>query len=1034
MRRRRQPLTAGITEVDVGEGEEKKARDGTDFPAVNICSWSVSADAIAADLGNQHEGKGDRRDVGDEADVGPPLKRFKIPDKALARIEAQAALARDNVAEQQNPAVGDDATDVIRRRKFSALKYCTEVADERDFSGVKKPLISVGRLPRHTAEQRQQLRRAQRNVKNMTSTSGPLGLFADGGDVIRFGSVGSGSSDSNPSETSSFDDEGCRTLTGNAVGRSASAAREIRNIDRHFSGYDSEDLPPVSGLLDEETEESEEYEESEESEEERKIADSGVNFGDCCAEANGGTVKVMSVKRGFGFQQQRRLQEGARSPGNQHVADEGTEIGVGNETAAGAAVSTGRCQRYGGVLFEMHINRAAAAPCHHTLLHVRNSITVQGPCCIIGFGIGEITVGGFFLGRKHITLLSDSQKVVVMPVRPLKSKSAASESLPVPKRQLHLPAADDCVVVAPPASASFCRFMGIGEPTAAGDTASERDCEADDLEMFGTVDWDWVEASVARVQEGRHAADNSCVVLVVQPYKSHEKAPTRRRYLVPRDTSSSKRENGGGRHRGKLHSDSFVEVPLFLARQPVPGVDAALLPDVVPAVVRHGSGAVVVLGSKGIGKSTLCRFLANALLSQHGVCYWLELDIGQPEFGPPGVLSLYCVSKPLLAPHESDGVDFVRGYYVGGTRLRCPVAGATALTRICGVAEQLRKRYPIIVNTHGWVLSTGRRMTVEAVRRLQPTHIIHLAKRQEEQWARFATELVDPIKGLNASVVNKRFLVHKQDGIACGAAGADSLPSSRILGLLPHAHDFRPKRSSTSAEATKSSSLPKWSGTVHTVQVVRDEGLLRKSMQPKASAIRRGMWGRYLAPIFEYYEATRLRHVKQQVSELYKGEEPIIVGGRRTTTLFTGELSHFESLVFTDVADASDLTVDFVCAALAHSVVAFSIRVISSSPAQGVAVSHKTESLTNCDAQAFHYPNCRSLVDLPDGFPITCFGIVESNEADMRSSGKIRIRLPVGRDDVHKMLSVSGEGKRVCISLACTLADRSETAAVEALF
>ncbi|PWU91129.1 hypothetical protein C4B63_45g87 [Trypanosoma cruzi] len=149
-----------------------------------------------------------------------------------------------------------------------------------------------------------------------------------------------------------------------------------------------------------------------------------------------------------------------------------------------------------------------------------------------------------------------------------------------------------------------------------------------------------------------------------------------------------------------------MDVPRFVARGNDVGIDAVLLPEVIPAIVKQGTGVVVVLGSQNIGKSTLARFIANALFSQHGVCYWLDLDLGQPEFSPPGVFSLYCVQQPLLRPRDTRKVKLVKGFFLGGSRPRCPAATAIAIEQLCAIVGPLQRRFPVVVNTHGWVLST----------------------------------------------------------------------------------------------------------------------------------------------------------------------------------------------------------------------------------------------------------------------------------------------------------------------------------------
>lgn len=58
--------------------------------------------------------------------------------------------------------------------------------------------------------------------------------------------------------------------------------------------------------------------------------------------------------------------------------------------------------------------------------------------------------------------------------------------------------------------------------------------------------------------------------------------------------------------------------------------------DVVGAVRQGGCPAVAVVGSKGVGKSTLARLLVNSLLEASPVVAYLDTDCGQSEFTVPG--------------------------------------------------------------------------------------------------------------------------------------------------------------------------------------------------------------------------------------------------------------------------------------------------------------------------------------------------------------------------------------------------------------
>lgn len=53
----------------------------------------------------------------------------------------------------------------------------------------------------------------------------------------------------------------------------------------------------------------------------------------------------------------------------------------------------------------------------------------------------------------------------------------------------------------------------------------------------------------------------------------------------------------------------------------------------------------LVCGAKNCGKTTFSRHLVNVLLQRYRKVTYLDTDVGQPEFTPPGFLSLTVVDK-----------------------------------------------------------------------------------------------------------------------------------------------------------------------------------------------------------------------------------------------------------------------------------------------------------------------------------------------------------------------------------------------------
>ncbi|KAK0416077.1 hypothetical protein QR680_012285 [Steinernema hermaphroditum] len=83
------------------------------------------------------------------------------------------------------------------------------------------------------------------------------------------------------------------------------------------------------------------------------------------------------------------------------------------------------------------------------------------------------------------------------------------------------------------------------------------------------------------------------------------------------------------------------------------------------------SYVTVVIGNKGVGKSSLVRHLAN--IKRNTVpdrVYILDLDVGQPLFGPPGSIGLHKIHYSLLgAPFAFQQLEFQNSIYIGTVEL-----------------------------------------------------------------------------------------------------------------------------------------------------------------------------------------------------------------------------------------------------------------------------------------------------------------------------------------------------------------------------
>lgn len=155
--------------------------------------------------------------------------------------------------------------------------------------------------------------------------------------------------------------------------------------------------------------------------------------------------------------------------------------------------------------------------------------------------------------------------------------------------------------------------------------------------------------------------------------------------------------------------------------------------------------AVLVCGPKGSGKSTFARMLSNAMVTKpskkpqfgktsssgEGLIL-LDIDPGQPEFSPPGEISLVKVNACNLGPpfsHPaalSGGIQVLRSHHIGAVS---PRDDPTYYLRcVLDLSEHYLKNYPLhslVVNTAGWIQGSGLDLLAEFIHYLSLTDVVY---------------------------------------------------------------------------------------------------------------------------------------------------------------------------------------------------------------------------------------------------------------------------------------------------------------------
>ncbi|KAL2039430.1 hypothetical protein N7G274_007702 [Stereocaulon virgatum] len=153
--------------------------------------------------------------------------------------------------------------------------------------------------------------------------------------------------------------------------------------------------------------------------------------------------------------------------------------------------------------------------------------------------------------------------------------------------------------------------------------------------------------------------------------------------------------------------------------------------------------AVMVCGPKRAGKSTFCRMLANALLSKPPTATQeaddvalLDLDPGQPEYSPPGDISLlrlrsHNLGPPFTHPTVFGSDQVIRAHHIGYLSPKDdPQHYYSCAIDLFGHYQRMtmdQGSCPLIINCAGWIQGSGLELLVNLVHSTNLTNIVYMS-------------------------------------------------------------------------------------------------------------------------------------------------------------------------------------------------------------------------------------------------------------------------------------------------------------------
>lgn len=104
--------------------------------------------------------------------------------------------------------------------------------------------------------------------------------------------------------------------------------------------------------------------------------------------------------------------------------------------------------------------------------------------------------------------------------------------------------------------------------------------------------------------------------------------------------------------------------------------------------------------------------MLNSCFTSSDSVYYLDLDPGQPEFSPPGLISLFHLTHPIFSTSPAFGELYepLKSHWIGETSPKeDPMHYSACIADLINVLATHRLNdEPIIVNTPGWIKGTGK--------------------------------------------------------------------------------------------------------------------------------------------------------------------------------------------------------------------------------------------------------------------------------------------------------------------------------------
>ena len=157
---------------------------------------------------------------------------------------------------------------------------------------------------------------------------------------------------------------------------------------------------------------------------------------------------------------------------------------------------------------------------------------------------------------------------------------------------------------------------------------------------------------------------------------------------------------------------------------------------------------IIIAGDKNTGKSLSCIYLINSLLSmnksQVSKVFYLDTDLGQSTFQFPGTISLYLIDAPLITNlGDPQFLTPIVTFFIGEfSPINHIDKYLQAISKIIEFYNNINEKYPLIINTHGYITGIGENIFYDIVKIVDPQIILLLEKGKMTKDSTKSTETI----------------------------------------------------------------------------------------------------------------------------------------------------------------------------------------------------------------------------------------------------------------------------------------------------